>query len=925
MAKKATKRLSVPIRFRAIAFSSFLEALFILILMAGGSSWAQEPIDGENAPRIESNQNRGEELEIRRNIVRALIKDLKDKNSQVNKNGMEALRTDYPKETIPILAKELRISKSDDFKRRAAKVLFQISLEWGQQVPSEAKTSLEDLSAALNDRDEKVRTDIVIFLGNMGKSAENAVPYLIPIFKNDPQTKVRISATDALGNIGLSAKSALPDLIDRLKNDDKSEVRASAAAALGNISESDASIVPDLIEALNNDDWEVRNNAAIALGKMGKLASDAVPDLLTALKDPHYYVRGSAAVSLGKIGESASDAVPELLTALKDPHYYVRGSAAFALGNMGTKAKNVLPDLVHALKDSHYYVQNSAADALGNIAFSFQLSQENPKSSEFDKALKILGTSKNHFSKQQQAAVKFPLTAIQTNTENNSFVWSRKYQLLLAVILYLFLPVIWSFLLCIRPLWLLSLNEKLKEFDIPVPWSNGIVIVSVRVLILLKLFAYLPRVLDAWVNSYLTTVREEFQKKGTVRYRRIRIPIPVVLDGKQLAQLTAKDLESTFDRKHCYLLIWGEGGAGKTSLACQIALWAMSDVPAERLCKHPMLPVLIEQELDLEAKSPLIEAIQSQLKKLTDEVEPISDELLQHLLKGRRILVIVDHFSEMSEDTRLKIRPDRAHFPVNALVMTSRSRERQLGTAMTLEPQRITSDRLEVFMKNYLAQRYKPDCLTDREFLNARNRLIEIVGSRNITVMLAKLYAEHLIAIKKGTSNCNSPTNVPDLMLSYLNELNRNVAGNNKLDDTTVQQDAKAIAWECLQQSFCSTDTNKEIALTALKGNNPKNRLNYLKDRLRLIQTIGVEENQIRFDLHPLAEYLAGLHLIDIYGNNQDSWRDFWDKAKSMPAGIILIKGFLLAVQDCCAVRRIESHIPKDVAKELAKSDTVIP
>jgi hypothetical protein len=216
-----------------------------------------------------------------------------------------------------------------------------------------------------------------------------------------------------------------------------------------------------------------------------------------------------------------------------------------------------------------------------------------------------------------------------------------------------------------------------------------------------------------WVTAHITSVREKFQDKDTVRDRNIYIPVPVVLDGETVAQFTAKDLRSKL-KKRC-LLIWGEGGAGKTSLACQIAKWALSEDETERLCDYQMLPVLIEEELDFDAagQQPFMAAIRGQLQDLTNEAEPISEELLERLLRQRRILVIVDHLSEMTEATRKAIRPELPDFWVNALVITSRTEE-TLGkvTKTTLKPLRIEGNRLSSFMEAYLTQRGKRDRFT---------------------------------------------------------------------------------------------------------------------------------------------------------------------------------------------------------------------
>jgi hypothetical protein len=73
----------------------------------------------------------------------------------------------------------------------------------------------------------------------------------------------------------------------------------------------------------------------------------------------------------------------------------------------------------------------------------------------------------------------------------------------------------------------------------------------------------------------------------------------------------------------------------------------------------------------------------------------------------------------------------------------------------------------------------------DPEFFDACRHLSQIVDRGNITVFLAKLYAEQMIASKvesAQTLTASLPDNVPDLMLHYINELNRDVH-KDKLED----------------------------------------------------------------------------------------------------------------------------------------------
>src|SRR5262249_10805928 len=158
---------------------------------------------------------------------------------------------------------------------------------------------------------------------------------------------------------------------------------------------------------------------------------------------------------------------------------------------------------------------------------------------------------------------------------------------------------------------------------------------------------YRLRVLDAWVARVLPTFRENYHAKPTVKDRSVFVPMPVILDGKAVPAATAERLGQTFARQRGCLLIWGEGGAGKTSLACRLGGWALADQGPDRLCRHRLLPVLIEHDLDLKvaegkpAFQALTEAVRGQVQALIGDRVTLSEQLLEHLLRQRRILVIV--------------------------------------------------------------------------------------------------------------------------------------------------------------------------------------------------------------------------------------------------------------------------------------------
>jgi hypothetical protein len=351
----------------------------------------------------------------------------------------------------------------------------------------------------------------------------------------------------------------------------------------------------------------------------------------------------------------------------------------------------------------------------------------------------------------------------------------------------------------------------------------------------------------------------------------------------------------------------------------------------QRLTAHVMLPVIVEQELDFAVgnRDVLLESIRRQLQDLTDTLEPVSIPHLQALLRRQRVLVIIDHLSEMSQETRAKIQPQTATFPVNSLIVTSRLREPLGEVAKTVvEPLRVEGNRLSSFMEAYLRQRNARDLFDDTEFFEICRSLSVIVGQRNITVLLAKIYAEQQISIKQGLSQDKLPENIPDLMLTYVNHLNRSV-GAGKLDDEVLQRDAKIIAWKCLERSYTPEPANYNGVVTVMGGDDDaRKRLQYFEHRLNLVRR--VEPSAVRFSLDPLAEYLSGLYVVASCGRRVNAWRQFISYTDRLPsrAGIA---GFMLAVRDCCIAERQRqarlgdgtSMIPDFVEEELARRAAV--
>lgn len=498
---------------------------------------------------------------------------------------------------------------------------------------------------------------------------------------------------------------------------------------------------------------------------------------------------------------------------------------------------------------------------------------------------------------------------------------------ILGLVGFCYLVVLWK-----RPLWLLYLPSELvlPGFQFLSPLKK----IPTPIMLWLK---YQPRVLDAWVAKHIDRVKERFECRSTVEHRKIHIPLPIEFDdGKKEANFLSdeySELEQTFARDEFCLLICGEGGSGKTSLAYQIAKWAMTRNPDKY--NHRMIPVIIEDELEKtsEDKSPALVSIVQQLKNLRIEEKQISGELLKQLLEKRRVLVIIDHLSEMNEYSREAVRKilrrNDAQLPINALIITSRSEEilSKESTCTIIRPLRISGEQLSIFMDAYLRQLGKRTLFQDAEYFTALGHLSQIVTDEGkITVLFAKLYADQMIAAVEGKRREELPKNLPELILGYLNELNRNQV-TKRLPDPIVHRDAQIIAWKSLESTFKpeTADRNEIIkAIAALEEQEnskaiAEQHLQYLEgEPLHLIRVVAPAKTRVRFSLDPLAEYLAALYVVERYQGNVAFWKEFIEQAKIKSNISGNIKGFLLAVRYSC-IARPEFEIPEFVMDELAR------
>lgn len=477
----------------------------------------------------------------------------------------------------------------------------------------------------------------------------------------------------------------------------------------------------------------------------------------------------------------------------------------------------------------------------------------------------------------------------------------------------------------VRPVWIMDLGLALEDWSVK---YHGFSIAPKEVLCI-GLFQRTRRVSDAWVRRHATAARKAFSNHPTVSDRAIFVPAPIRIGHQLLASPKVDDFRSAMTLPIATLLIVGEGGSGKTSLACQLGRQAIAPRSQDRLMRHLMLPILIEEEfkqdvrllqsqisnVEIDAQTAkeilkdendrLVDAVSGKLMNLIGSEKDVPRSLVVQLLRQRRILLIVDHFSELSDASRSVISPDRAGFPAKAMVITSRQNERQLeGNLSLIRPLRVGRKRLIGFVDAYL------DLTGAREWFDADNgedeldlaqRLKSVVAQREVTILIARMFLDAEIARLKGHVSVRQPASVPELMLHYVSWLNRS-ADDNPVPDPELLNAAKRVGWHCLKNTLRPSN----VSLVEIQ-HDPNLDFAQVQRLLHLGVLVhsNLLQDEIRFSLDPLSEYLAALHFIDSFQGAEKKWDTLLKCVDQLAQHDTTIEGFTQAAYDCaCHSRR---------------------
>lgn len=791
------------------------------------------------------------------------------------------------------------------------------------------------------------------------------------ISNQDQQVALQEAAAQALGRFRSGAQTALPELEaalitvnkqlnDQLAAPNRSEVRvaqlramqASLVGAIGEIGPTAQEAIPIILPILSPDsgaqDPGAERAAALAIRTIGpgNEAQAAVGALVSAIRDSgDADVRQESAFALGRVGRGAHE--PEVIQTLEtaltnDDDAGVREAAASALDSFDAlQSAEAVPSLTLGLRDHDPFVLSAVARTLGSV------SQKIASGGDYQtkhKALHALQDAQRELvtlleSKQadplSSAALNIAAVQLRESIKLIRGTWlfriyhdHPRWFLIGAGFLswFLFLRFV---MLPLRPLRLLQWNQALEKFaDFPLIIPKlGTVTIPFRYAVLVGWFGYSRQVLDAWVDQYVPIARENLLKRKMVSARRTYVSLPVALDTSGSAVLSAlspKHLHATCNRERWCIRILGEGGIGKTSLACQLALWSMEQLPDARLSRdRRSIPILIEPGVSIDfsgGESGIRGLLRVQLRDTLSMADLLPNRLFDRLLGSGRLLVILDGASEMNQLAGVNQSGPRidAGFPAAALIATARSTEAfSAGTYTDIYPQRIDTEHLSPFMNAYLATVHLN--IEDEKLYDACRRLSLMVGrGRGITPLLAQLYAMSIVnANDTRKSPAELPATIPELMLRYIDDLMSHAADRG-MGTREVHRAAKRMAWEAIRNTFRPIPGRLDLVLDAPEADAvTEPMVGYLQNRLHLIEV--VTDGRYQFLLDPLAEYLGALWLLNSLQSNEMEWKELLNRLDRAPGAPTEILGFLVALHDALLWRGDDCQVPTFVAGEVAR------
>ena len=225
--------------------------------------------------------------------------------------------------------------------------------------------AIQDLQSGLNSDHARVREGCAMALGELGRSAKNAIPSLTAA-TDDSAAGVRAASIGALAAIAVG-DAINPEVFKKGLADKDNSVRTAAAKAVSVLELEEPKLNALLAIAIHDARSSVRKPAAMRLVRSENVPDSIIPDCVAMLSDPDAEVRLASTRILTNLGSRAVSSVPALTKSLNDPDTNVRANAILALAKMESAAEPAVDQLIQAVGSDESVIVLNAVNALGAI------------------------------------------------------------------------------------------------------------------------------------------------------------------------------------------------------------------------------------------------------------------------------------------------------------------------------------------------------------------------------------------------------------------------------------------------------------------------------------------------------------------------------------------------------------------------------
>jgi HEAT repeat protein/energy-coupling factor transporter ATP-binding protein EcfA2 len=769
----------------------------------------------------------------------------------------------------------------------------------------------------------KVRLAAAYVLGVFGSAVQKVKPRTetnLPIRTESnivallahKDAQLRRTAAEALGKIGFHGRPTILGLSVALYDPDE-QVQIATAQALVSIGPNAAGAIGDLVNVLQNEknSAALRHKACDALASMAADAAPAVPFLIKAFAAPDQEVHEGAAWALGNIGRDAAQAVGTLQRQLGiDTDVRSVRALVWALGRLGIAARPAIPALTKMLENEDPQTRETAGDTLQQIATSLLIAKQIDAIDELRAVADKLDSSGRPKMRDRAIPIKIDIGYLVRERQYADFQEFLRHRLAFLVAIIILLSLSWYLVRRFKPRvpdWLLNRAEALDRHT-QTTTNAGVArqLSRLPAEILLRL-AYRKSVLNTWISKHADAAIRRLSSNV------VFVPLPVILNDKQVDELSADDLALAFADKTTTILITGESGSGKSTLAREIAKWCLEERPSKRPSRDRLFPVTPDTSRPISLRAERAEWMQSIAKGLAEIVQPPPPPvLIKVLIAKRRLLLIIDNLDEVT--------PGPLHLtdtPGRVLLTFDRKQRSSITSRWIINTCRIPPNLLERVLRALLMKPAE-SLISPAELSHAKERLSSMFRDGQTPFALAKIYAQELAAWQELGRRGKLPENVPDLVVIYLNQLGRSATG--ALDGRTFQRMLKRIAWKSIRRTFSPAPIARSALQTTLNSSVllRAQQTDYFQhlSKTGVLRRWGSASIVVAPDI--FAEYLAGLYILECR-NRPAMWDALLARLKQ-PSTATESDGFVNALWDCCRINGPALGVPLEVIESLVET-----